>query len=92
MATKYLSFTTDVGTELVNAGAISFVVLQSATEVRMYELTGAKHFKLTITGGTQDFIDSINASLKQAAQTSWHKAVVPVLNEGVTSVTSIAVA
>ena len=91
MATKYLSFTTDVGTELVNAGAISFVVLQSATEVRMYELTGAKHFKLTTVGDTQPLVDSINASLQQAAETSWHKALTAVANTGVTSITSITV-
>ena len=92
MATKYLSFTTGNGKELVNAGAISFVKLASATKVEMYELTGAKKFELTTVSATQEFVDSINESLQQAAETSWHKAVVPVANEGVTSVTSIAVA
>ncbi len=88
---KYLSFTTDVGTELVNAGAISFVRLASATSVEMYELTGNKHFKLTVVTGTQAFVDSINAALQQAAETSWQNSVIAVTNTGVASITSVTV-
>jgi hypothetical protein len=88
---KYLSFTTGVGTELVNAGAISLVRLASATSVEMYELTGAKYFKLTTVGATQPFVDSINAALQQAAETSWQNSVIAVQNTGVTSITSVTV-
>jgi len=88
---KYLSITTAVGEEYVNAGAISFVVLQSATEVRLYELTGAKHFKITTVGATQAYVDSINAALKSAAETSWTNAIIPVTKTGVTTLTSITV-
>ena len=88
---KYLSFTTGDGTEYVNADGILYCDLSSATAVHLYELTGGKKVALTTVGATQAFIDSIQAALKTAAETSWTNAVVPVANTGVTSITSIVV-
>tara|TARA_R110000803_G_scaffold51623_8_gene106563 strand:+ start:815 stop:1102 length:288 start_codon:yes stop_codon:yes gene_type:complete len=90
---KYLQITATSGVELIPIGDGLFVEQTSATAMRVYSagLSG-HHFALVTTGGTVAMIDSINAALKSAAQTSWMNAVIPVALPSGEAVTSISVA
>ena len=81
--TKYLSFTTAAGSELVAADAILYVKLTSATLITCYQKGVALNVKLTGTVLTQAFVDLINEKLAVAAQTSWTNAVISVATPAV---------
>ena len=89
--TKYLSFTTAVGSELVAADAILFVELTSASLITCYQKNSALNVELTGLLLTQELVDLINDALVVAAQTSWTKPVSTVVTPVGSAITSIAV-
>ena len=89
--TKYLSFTTAAGSELIAADAILYVERTSATLITCYQKNSILNVELTGTVLTQAFVDLINDALVVAAQTSWTKPVSTVVTPIGSAITSIAV-
>ena len=90
--TKYLSFTTAAGSELVAADAILYVKRSSATAITCYQKSSTLNVVLTGTVLTQAFVDLINEKLAVAAQTSWTNAVISVATPAGSAITGITVA
>tara|TARA_R100000655_G_C2846602_1_gene168719 strand:+ start:132 stop:410 length:279 start_codon:yes stop_codon:yes gene_type:complete len=90
---KYItiSSTDDAGNAHIAVDKILFAETNSSTAAKIYLEDGTKHIAITGTGLTSGFGENVNAALVEAAQTSWHNAVVAVDLGGMT-VTAIAIA
>jgi len=88
---KYITLeTANDGKVHLNTDDILYVETASSTSGEIFLKGGVRKLTVTGTGLTSGFDENVNAALVEAAQTSWHNAVVPVSVAGGLVFTSVA--